>query len=90
MEYSAEGDTDRIKTAIQEILVDDDGERVFVGDLFLVAEITPESGAVFLLTMHTNGMTRWKELGFLHDRILEIGEGHFVLGGGDEVDESEA
>ena len=86
MEYSAEGDTDRIKTAIQEILVED-GERVMVGDLILIAEITPESGEMFLLTMHNKEITRWKELGFLHDRILEISEGHFVLGGGDEVDE---
>ena len=86
MEYSAEGDTDRIKTAIQEILVEE-GDRVMVGDLILIAEITPESGEMFLLTMHNNEITRWKELGFLHDRILEIGEGHFVLGGGDEVDE---
>ena len=86
MEYFNDADTDRIKTAIQEILVEE-GDRVMVGDLFLVAEITPESGEMFLLTMHNNEITRWKELGFLHDRILEIGEGHFVLGGGDEVDE---
>ena len=86
MEYSAEGDTDRIKTAIQEILVED-GERVMVGDLILIAEITPESGEMFLLTMHNNEITRWKELGFLHDRVLEINEGHFVLGGGDEGDD---
>ncbi len=84
MEYSAEGDTDRIKTAIQEILVEDGGDRVMVGDLILIAEITPESGEMFLLTMHNNEITRWKEIGFLHDRILEISEGHFVLGGGDE------
>ena len=77
-------DTDRIATAIQEILRDDDNEAVMVGDLFLVAEITVESGETWLLTMHTDDITRWKELGFLHDRILEIGEGHFVLGGGDE------
>ncbi len=87
MEYFADADTDRLKTAIQEILVEDGGDRVMVGDLFLVAEITPESGEMFLLTMHNDDMTRWKELGFLHDRILEIGEGHFVLGGGDEVDD---
>ncbi len=84
MEYFADGDTDKIKTAIQEILVEDGGERVMVGDLILIAEITSESGEMFLLTMHNNEITRWKELGFLHDRVLEINEGHFVLGGGDE------
>ena len=87
MEYAADADIDRMKTAIQEILVEDDNERVMVGDLFLVAEISPSSGAMFLLTMHNNEMTRWKELGFLHDRILEITEGRFVLGGDDEGDE---
>jgi len=79
-------DTDRIKTAIQGILNDDDNEPVMVGDLFLVAEITAESGENFLLTMHTDDISRWKELGFLHDRILEITEGRFVLGGGDETE----
>ena len=78
-------DTDRIATAIQEILAEDGDERVMIGDLILMAEITAETGEVFLLTMHTDDITRWKELGFLHDRILEITEGHFVLGGGDEV-----
>ncbi len=86
MEYFNDADTDRIKTAIQEILVEDGGERVMVGDLILIAEITPETGEMFLLTMHNNEITRWKELGFLHDRVLEINEGRFVLGGGDEVD----
>lgn len=87
MDYSADADIDRLKTAIQEILVDDGGDRVMVGDLYLVAEITPASGEMFLLMMHNDDMTRWKELGFLYDRILEITEGRFVLGGGDEVDE---
>jgi hypothetical protein len=87
VQYFADADTDQIKTAIMEILADDDGDRVMIGDFLLIAEITPESGEMFLLTMHNNEMTRWKELGFLHDRVLEIGEGHFVLGGGDEVEE---
>ena len=87
MEYFADADADRIKTAIQEVLVEDGGDRVMVGDLFLVAEITPDSGKMFLLTMHNGDMTRWKELGFLYDRILEITEGRFVLGDGDEVNE---
>jgi hypothetical protein len=78
-------DADRIRNAIQEVLADDhpDGDEgpFLIGDLVLIAEVTDQDGSINLFTLHNTDITRWKEIGFLHDRLSEItNEGHFELG----------
>ncbi len=79
-------DADRIREAIQEVL-QDDGDRynqVMIGDLVVIAECTSIEGDTQLFMLHNTDIPRWKELGFLHDRLVSISEGHFVLGGDDD------
>ena len=78
-------DSDRIRDAIQNVLADDhpdgaDGPYL-IGDLVLIAEVTDSGGEIQLFTLHNTDITRWKEIGFLHDRLSAItNEGHFELG----------
>ncbi len=75
-------DSDRIRAAIQEIFADDDDQDgpYMIGDLVLIAEVTSADGEVQLFTLHNTDISRWKELGFLQDRLVSITEGHFELG----------
>lgn len=77
-------DADYVRDAILKVLEDDDEGPFMVGDLVLIAEITPADGETSLFTLHSDEISHWKELGFLHDRLAAINQGHFVLGGGDE------
>ncbi len=76
---------DHIRDAVLKVLEDDDEGPFMIGDLVLIAEITPSHGEPHLLTLHNEDISHWKELGLLHDRLLSITQGHFVLGSsGDE------
>ncbi len=73
-------DVDLVREAIRGIVQDEEHQQVMVGDLLLIAEVIGPDGENELLTLHNLEITRWKELGFLHDRIASISEGHFELG----------
>lgn len=73
-------DADRIRAAIRDIIEEEDYKDMMVGDLILLAEVTGSSGAMEMITIHNIEMARWKELGMLHNRIMSISEGGFVLG----------
>ena len=82
-------DADHVRDAIRLIVDDQESENVMVGDLVLIAEVINGDGENQLMTLHNTEISRWKELGFLHDRITSIENGHFVLGGDDEDEEDD-
>jgi hypothetical protein len=83
-----DADIDHIRDGIHKVLAEADDGPYLIGDVLVIAEITPIDGETNLLTMHNKDISHWKELGFLHDRIHSINSGNFSLGAAEDDDDA--